>query len=289
MVVSRRFVIASVLVVCVLLGILAIGTLDYDVSRQLVNEQSAWALFLNHFGEIPAYFGVVISAFLIYGSRMRGGRTRTVVQHLPALPLLVMLTFFVVWLPFQYFYEYSGYAGSSVSAVLQQGVTWLVWIQTALLVAVGLVLMNQLPREKMRALLRPAWLYIAVVVLSVLVVNLMKIGWARPRMRSIDTLEQFRYWYEISGPTTANELKSFPSGHTAVSFSIIAYAFFTGYFQRLRNWHVIGFGIVWGSLVALSRVVLGAHFLSDVVAGAYVTVVLFMVAGSMMNRKIQPS
>ncbi|NLC18217.1 MAG: phosphatase PAP2 family protein, partial [Clostridiales bacterium] len=33
------------------------------------------------------------------------------------------------------------------------------------------------------------------------------------------------------------------------------------------------FGLLWGGLVAISRVVLGAHFLSDVIAGFYVTLV----------------
>lgn len=285
MVDPKRFAIISSVVVAVLLGVLAVGKLDYDVSRQLVNEGSPFGMFLNHFGEIPAYLGVVISAFILYGARQRGSRTRTVVQHLLVLPVLVILTFFVVWLPFQYLYEYTEYAGATVPEVIQQGVSWLVWIETALLVVIGLALTNAPARERFERLARPAWLFIAVVVLSVIVVNLVKIGWARPRMRSIDNLEGFRYWYEIAGPTNDNELKSFPSGHTAVSFGVIAYALFAPYTSRLRAGYIVAFGAVWGSLVALSRVVIGAHFLSDVLAGAYVTVLLFSLAATILERQ----
>ena len=35
------------------------------------------------------------------------------------------------------------------------------------------------------------------------------------------------------------------------------------------------FAITWGSCVALSRVILGAHFLSDVIVGGYIALILF--------------
>lgn len=57
---------------------------------------------------------------------------------------------------------------------------------------------------------------------------------------------------------------SFPSGHatTIVAFSVVIYTFSNG---RFRNW-IIAFGV----LIGLSRIVVGDHYLSDVIAGSFV-------------------
>jgi undecaprenyl-diphosphatase len=54
---------------------------------------------------------------------------------------------------------------------------------------------------------------------------------------------------------------SLPSGHAAGSF---AFALFVFYFNRRAGWALV----ILASLVALSRVMLGVHYPSDVVAGA---------------------
>lgn len=59
------------------------------------------------------------------------------------------------------------------------------------------------------------------------------------------------------------DLYSFPSGHTlhAVSFTVVAVA----YYPWLAPW-LVGFAL----LVAISRLILGLHYLSDVLAGALI-------------------
>ena len=42
----------------------------------------------------------------------------------------------------------------------------------------------------------------------------------------------------------------------------------------IKKWF-IAFALLWGTLVAVSRIVIGAHFLSDVVAAGYITTLLF--------------
>jgi undecaprenyl-diphosphatase len=61
--------------------------------------------------------------------------------------------------------------------------------------------------------------------------------------------------------TAPLDVYSFPSGHTlhAVSFSVVALAYFP---------HLAALLIPFAALVAMSRVVLGLHYPTDVVAGA---------------------
>ena len=44
------------------------------------------------------------------------------------------------------------------------------------------------------------------------------------------------------------------------------------------------FGLAWGSFVALSRVILGAHFLSDVIVGGFLTLVVMLVLEQLLIK-----
>ena len=61
---------------------------------------------------------------------------------------------------------------------------------------------------------------------------------------------------------------SFPSGHTSrcmfiASFGVLSFAIFQDYF-------IITYIIIWSLLTSLSRVLLGRHYISDVVGGTSV-------------------
>jgi lipid A 4'-phosphatase len=95
-------------------------------------------------------------------------------------------------------------------------------------------------------------------------------GRARPRH-----IEEFNGQREFTGAFTMSDQCerncSFSSGHAAMGYFLTAIAYTTNllYFNRIYL-----AGIVFGSLVGLSRIVMGGHFLSDVLASAFV--VLFL-------------
>lgn len=117
------------------------------------------------------------------------------------------------------------------------------------------------------------FLVIAAAISPGLVVNeVFKENFGRARPRHI---EEFNGKREFTGAfTMSDQCKrncSFSSGHAAMGYFLTAIAYTTNllYFNRI---YLIG--IVFGSLVGLSRIVMGGHFLSDVLASAFV--VLFL-------------
>ena len=117
------------------------------------------------------------------------------------------------------------------------------------------------------------FLVIAAAISPGLVVNeVFKENFGRARPRHI---EEFNGKREFTAAfTMSDQCKrncSFSSGHAAMGYFLTAIAYTTNllYFNRI---YLIG--IVFGSLVGLSRIVMGGHFLSDVLASAFV--VLFL-------------
>lgn len=88
----------------------------------------------------------------------------------------------------------------------------------------------------------------------------------------------------LPAPIGAPHDCSFPSGHAAGSFCLavfLAVALPAAWPEgRGKVWAVVAAGFVYAALVAASRVYLGAHFPSDVIAGA----VLGGVIGAMAAR-----
>ncbi len=117
------------------------------------------------------------------------------------------------------------------------------------------------------------FLVIAAAISPGLMVNeVFKENFGRARPRHIQEFKgekEFTGAFKMSDQCERN--CSFSSGHAAMGYFLTAIAYTTNllYFNRIYLT-----GIVFGSLVGLSRIVMGGHFLSDVLASAFV--VLFL-------------
>lgn len=270
MVITKRFVWISIVVLVVLLGILAVGNLDYTISKAIINEHSIWAEFFNMFGEFPAMFGMLVGVAILFGGRRKDVKWRNSLGWIISVPFMLLFSFAVVFMPIRYYFEHDPSGVPMIWTIVNL-------VGAIILFIVTLLIIKKVGNEKLRELRKVGIVLIILVVAEMVLVNVVKILWARPRMRSIESVDEFVHWYRVNGPTGDNELKSFPSGHTANGFVMLAYTMFLPYFKNIKkNWFA-AFAIAWGSAVAMSRVVLGAHFLSDVLVGSYITILAFFI------------
>ena len=120
-----------------------------------------------------------------------------------------------------------------------------------------------------------AWLLAAVVAQSALVSILKAVV---GRVRPCDALG---WCVPLPLGAASPGGHSFPSGHAAGSFAFAA-------FVALRAPRWAGPAFVWAALVAWSRVVLGVHYPSDVVAGALLGSVVGVGFARVSARRASP-
>jgi len=118
---------------------------------------------------------------------------------------------------------------------------------------------------------------IGVVMAFALILNgiginlILKPLFARPRPFLLDLpdwVAQYKIWFP-NGPLVSASEYAFPSGHAAVSFA----GAFAWCFASRRDWvnrarWVSFIGIAAAAVIAFSRVFIGVHYMTDILAGA---------------------
>lgn len=136
------------------------------------------------------------------------------------------------------------------------------WLSDWGMVAFYLFFLGVLARGWVRGdrhLLQIGLAYVYAQILgSVLLVHMIKVGCGRPRPSVESVSTAF-----CPGPSFQIAFHSFPSSH---STDLLIGAIFVAIFVQSRGWTALAILLAIG--VALSRVVLGHHYMSDVLAGA---------------------
>jgi lipid A 4'-phosphatase len=122
-----------------------------------------------------------------------------------------------------------------------------------------------------------------------IIVQTTKITWGRPR--PVETKE-FGGKYEFRTPFSPNiELfgnkndgNSFPSGHAANGFFMM----FPFYILKKRKALIFGsLGLIYGTVMSLSRIIQGGHFLSDVVTSLFIVYITAEVLKLLLYKPIK--
>ena len=125
---------------------------------------------------------------------------------------------------------------------------------------------------------------IVSVLSSLISINVLKYVWGRPRYREMMAegdffLDAFTPWYHINGLSLHGH-HSFPSGHTCSATNLLVLCALDEVFPMETNKKkTITFLVcMYIFTMAYSRLVLGAHFLSDVTGGFFIGFLVYAVA-----------
>jgi membrane-associated phospholipid phosphatase len=231
---------------------LAVLCAHYDLALSLawVDPQAAWAQFVDRYGELPGFY-VIAAAFLATFLRANSESVRARIAR--AGLCLASALALTVALAVSY---YRGIGAIPPTASIVATLTLVVVLFAFAHGRVGRT-WTELAGVR-RAASTTLWLALA----STLFVHPLKLVWGRVRFRDLDAAHlAFSEWYLPQGLTGHS---SFPSGHTAMAWMLLpcVLLFARGTSARRITSLVV---VSWGCFVALGRVVIGAHYSSDVV------------------------
>lgn len=262
----------TLLVISVLLVIFAFT--DLQISNAIYNSNSSFGMIFEAIGEFPA---AVIATFCTVSLMLTRNEEKSVKYNLRTGGYIILLLLFALMaamLPVKYF----------------NGPTVLITIIATLYIVISYIIAKKYSSTNREELRNAAIVGVLTFVFVVIAFNLVKMGWGRERYRHMiatGSFEGFSLWFIPQKLTTDNEFMSFPSGHSANAAIMIWITLIPTFITSLRekkNWF-IGFSLLWILVVPISRIMVGAHFASDVTMGVTITLIIFAILESRYIKK----
>lgn len=259
---------------------------DLPSMQALYDQTNLFGRLGETLGEVPFQLLCVYCSFLLFRFRRKDSRKANYVYG--ALFLLFALAF-------------AGYGGAMVHSYLSEPTfgmgspLWVVFPVSAAYLLIGGFLAKITPvssPERAVAFSVFALLFYLAILLAM---NLFKFVWARPRWRYLDAAygedaaAHFVPWYlprgsgEVSSGSF-NDFASFPSGHTMNALGVILFSLSPSFLSGCKGKETLIriAAYFWAGLVGVSRIVMGAHFGSDVVAGFLIALAMFDLASTFL-------
>lgn len=260
---SRRHLAAGGAAALLVLLAMAVTAVDQTLSQAVRDPDAGWALLLQRYGQLPGVLVGLVGATILL-------RLLVPPRGIRAWLGLVTVSALLVLSSLQVALELGAHVAGHTDVRLALGV--------GIPVAVAAVLVSRCVPRAWAASVRPA----AIVALtlphlaSVMTVWALKIPWGRWTPRDITAAGDpslFSPWYLPQG---ASGNYSFISGHTSFAFVVVALVLV---FARTRRAFTVGLllCLAWGVVGAVGRVVLGAHFPSDTLVAAALTILWVVV------------
>lgn len=164
--------------------------------------------------------------------------------------------------------------------------------------AIIFVLLSKITKENIAKLFHWAIIVLAVSATITLLTQGAKFVVGRTRFRAMvyegDTnFEHYSPWFMINNnkfastsPYFEEYFKSFPSGHASMGATILLLTFLPNFVDISKKWKISLniISIIYILLVMISRLIAGAHFVSDVLIGAGITIFVSYLAIYIYNK-----
>lgn len=295
----KKYLIHISIFLLVFLSLLTIGTFfDLEISKILASgslkegayySTNKFGRFFEYFGSYPI-FALGIFACLIFMHNLYNSNRKIKYLSLIYIALMVVIAYWGMKDTVKYYCQ-----NHDIIEIYKNPLTkMIVWGISIVLISILVFFYRKVDLEKNKKLIKFAYIII-FSCLFYLVIELIKTPMGRMRFRAMNSINDFSYftnWYIVSDAkelvaskgleVVKDGFKSFPSGHTfsaGIIYTLICLPYVNEKYNN-RKWKVLWYviPIVFTGLVGLSRIMVGAHYLTDVLVGgtiAYIAAEVF--------------
>ena len=260
---------------------------DLQIMEAMFSKDNPFGLTLSVIGTIPGYGCLAVIAGMFLAVVLRKDY---VIQHkkLFFIPVAVIAFGLAIFFAGREFFGENGFKDAAPKVV-----GYLI----ALPIMSGLGFLGY--RMGLKSDNQRLWLLLLILMVSIFLalvpgVTLLKAIFHRPRYRIAVYMgyENFHPWWvrcenykdiinASLGELTKEEFKSFPSGHAGASAVFMLFVSFLPLvnksYEKLRL-PLFYVGLAWCLFICWSRILVGAHFLSDVSMGGLITIIFLLIA-----------
>lgn len=248
----------------ILMCIATVYDLDISVAAVNARENSAALRIVSYalqiIGEWPGpIFGSFAAAIIVRSLAARAEKYRSLAWRLSGFALEYILMLYCVRATLKPFEEYR--AAFLISCIMIPASLALIITRLTAII----------PEKTLAELFVPALVTFFAALAVLITVQFMKMLWGRIRFRDFgEDISRFVPWYKIDFFSGYN---SFPSGHTANMAIIFAFPLWLAAIGKSRKTVVISYVVIGicTAAMAISRIFIGAHFLSDITVGFYIS------------------
>ena len=287
------------IVIGVLLAGFIVGSfLDLQINQAIYSQGNMFGVIMASFGTYPCYAGLSFAAGGLLVTSVKKKDLHVIFKIL-SWGLAALGYVLSVWLGSKDVPSVNGFNNDALELPFTIANIF-VFLGFA---ALGFIVCNKGDENKLWS----ALMVMAVIFLLALLPTsfLIKLVLHRPRYRFVVNSGEiaFHNWWESYGAyeeyineghvlygitITKEEFKSFPSGHSgSAAIMMMVLPYLSLFFNKLKGKETmmfyIGFG--WTLVMMFSRMLVGAHFLTDTCMGALIVVVVFYIGHEIATRK----
>ena len=245
-----------------LIGLVLATQYDLQISQTLFDQSNWIGHFGEAFGEFPGLMVGTLSSAVLILTRNKQSNRSNIGSILFGGLFFVGLSLVAGSIPFVYL-NYPWWYGLFIAPFLIGGSAFL---------------LHKIPPSLYPQLRKIAWIGILTLLTTIVTINVVKLSWSRVRFKDmIDSFSTFTPWFQSNWFTGNTNLTSFPSGHVATASVIMVITLLPYTIPSLKKQapllKAVSYG--WIIMVMVSRIIIGAHFLSDTIVGALIGLGIF--------------
>ncbi len=250
---------------------------DLPLDMKLNNPDSLFAIWFRNTGEIPSrLIPVLAGAVLVKTCEKK-------IQRLCGYIICMGGSAYLGYHMAQYFFAAD--KNHMQPEDIAFGILYGIGVGVITLMVIRLI---HIPKAMAAPLRRIAVICIIVMFAQIIIVEGSKYLWGRVRFRDLlkaGSYDSFTPWYHPNG---INGNKSFPSGHTAgagMSFTMMFLPYISKKWRKKGEVLCFLLPFIYTCTVGFTRLIMGAHYLSDITVGAVISFTVVIIAIKLYEKK----